>query len=92
MLSDIEYPEDLKKIQTSELPLLCQEIRNFLIEIITKIGGHLGAALGVVELTTALHYVFDAPKDTIIWDIGHQAHVHKILTGRKNLLHTTKKK
>lgn len=91
MLSDIEYPEDLKKIQTSELPLLCQEIRNFLIEIITKIGGHLGAALGVVELTTALHYVFDAPKDTIIWDIGHQAHVHKILTGRKNLLHTTKK-
>lgn len=83
-LSHIDYPEDLKKIQISELPELCREIREFIIENVSKTGGHFAPSLGVVELTVALHYVFEMPKDKIIWDVGHQAYVHKILTGRKS--------
>ncbi|HPS64715.1 MAG TPA: 1-deoxy-D-xylulose-5-phosphate synthase [Ignavibacteria bacterium] len=87
-LKDIDYPTDLKKLKLSDLPELAEEIRDFLIDTISKIGGHLGASLGVVELTIALHYVFNAPTDKIIWDVGHQGYIHKILTGRKDQLKT----
>lgn len=87
-LKDIEYPEDLKKLNLSDLPELADEIREYLIDTISKIGGHLGASLGVVELTIALHYVFNTPTDKIIWDVGHQGYIHKILTGRKEQLTT----
>jgi len=85
-LKDIEYPDDLKKLNLTDLRILADEIRDYLIDTISKIGGHLGASLGVVELTVALHYVFDTPKDKLIWDVGHQGYIHKILTGRKSLL------
>lgn len=90
LLNNVKFPQDLKKIKTLDLPVLCEELRSLLISTITKIGGHLGGALGVVELTAALHYVFDTPRDKIIWDIGHQSHVHKILTGRKDQIGTVK--
>ena len=83
-LPSVDYPEDLKGIPVSELPKLCGEIREFIIDNVSKTGGHFAPSLGVVELTVALHYVFEMPKDKIIWDVGHQAYVHKILTGRKN--------
>ncbi len=83
-LPSVEYPEDLRKIPVSELPVLCEEIRKFIIDNVSKTGGHFAPSLGVVELTVALHYVFEMPKDKIIWDVGHQAYVHKILTGRKS--------
>lgn len=85
-ISDISSPQDIKKLPVDFLVSLCSKIRDYLIDIISMIGGHLGASLGVTELTVALHYVFDAPTDKIVWDIGHQAHVHKILTGRAKLL------
>src|SRR5665647_2359967 len=85
-LKDIEYPKDLKKLKLPDLRVLSDELRDFLIDTISQIGGHLGASLGVVELTLALHYVFDAPKDKMIWDVGHQGYILKILTGRKNQL------
>ncbi|MDR0747705.1 MAG: 1-deoxy-D-xylulose-5-phosphate synthase [Helicobacteraceae bacterium] len=84
-LERISSPNDLKKLDTKELQLLCEEIRFFLLEGMSKYGGHVGPNLGVVELTVALHYVFDSPKDKIVFDVSHQAYVHKILTGRKNL-------
>ncbi|MCX7696177.1 MAG: 1-deoxy-D-xylulose-5-phosphate synthase [Bacteroidales bacterium] len=87
-LEKINTPDDLKKIPREKLPLLAEEIRNFLIEINSKHPGHLGANLGVVELSIALHYVFNSPQDKIIWDVGHQSYVHKILTGRKDRFHT----
>lgn len=83
-LSAIHSPEDLKKLSTSEKIVLAHEIRTFLIESISKTGGHLASNLGVVELTLALHTVFDSPKDQFIWDVGHQAYVHKLITGRMN--------
>ncbi|MFT4967892.1 MAG: 1-deoxy-D-xylulose-5-phosphate synthase [Candidatus Deianiraeaceae bacterium] len=82
------FNRDVKTLSMAELKILNTEIRSFIIEEVSKIGGHLGASLGVVELTTALHYVFDSPSDTIIWDIGHQTYAHKILTGRKEKFHT----
>ena len=82
-LSRIHSPADLKKLNTPGLSLLCSEIRLFLVDMLSKTGGHLASNLGVVELTVALHYVFDTPIDKIVWDVGHQAYVHKILTGRK---------
>ena len=91
-LSKINSPKDLKNISEVDLPDLCAEIRDYMINTITKIGGHLGAGLGVVELTVALHYVFDTPTDKIIFDVGHQGYPHKILTGRKELLHTIRQK
>jgi len=91
-LKDIEYPKDLKKLKLPDLRVLSDELRDFLIDTISQIGGHLGASLGVVELTLALHYVFDAPKDKMIWDVGHQGYIHKILTGRKNQLKTIRQK
>ena len=92
ILSKINLPKDLKKLSFSELQKLNDELRDYTIEIVSKTGGHLGASLGVIELTTALHYVFDAPRDKIIWDVGHQTYPHKILTGRKNKIHTLRKK
>ncbi|MDR1451321.1 MAG: 1-deoxy-D-xylulose-5-phosphate synthase [Helicobacteraceae bacterium] len=83
MLNAIVYPTDLKTMPLEKLQPFCDEIRTFMIESLAKTGGHVGSNLGVVELTVALHYVFDAPKDKIVWDVSHQCYVHKILTGRK---------
>ena len=83
LLDKINSPKDLKKLSRSELVILCDEIRNFIIESVSKTGGHLSSNLGVIELTVALHYVFDCPQDKFIWDVGHQTYPHKILTGRK---------
>lgn len=84
LLNKINGVEDLKKLRIKELPLLAGEIRQFILNNVSKTGGHLGASLGAVELTVALHYFFNSPKDKIIWDVGHQCYAHKILTGRKN--------
>ena len=84
ILDRIQSPADLKKIPREDLPQLAREIRDTLLQTISKTGGHLGSNLGVVELTMALHYVFDSPKDKLIWDVGHQSYVHKLLTGRKD--------
>ncbi|MAV82537.1 MAG: 1-deoxy-D-xylulose-5-phosphate synthase [Pelagibacteraceae bacterium] len=91
-LNKINKPSDLKKLSKSNLNLLCSELRNYTIETVSKTGGHLGASLGVVELSVALHYVFNTPKDKIIWDVGHQSYPHKILTERKKRIHTLRKK
>ncbi|MBW2329801.1 MAG: 1-deoxy-D-xylulose-5-phosphate synthase, partial [Deltaproteobacteria bacterium] len=87
-LDKIESPEDLKRLQRSELPELAREIRKVIIETVSRTGGHLAPSLGVVELTIALLYVFDPPNDKIIWDVGHQAYAHKLLTGRRDRFHT----
>ncbi|MCX7857849.1 MAG: 1-deoxy-D-xylulose-5-phosphate synthase [Deltaproteobacteria bacterium] len=87
-LEKIEYPTDIKKLNINELNYLCSEIRELIIKTVANTGGHLSSSLGVVELTVAIHYVFDAPKDKIIWDVGHQCYAHKILTGRKDRFHT----
>ena len=82
LLEQIIYPKDLReKISEDDLPQLCKELREFIIDVVSQKGGHFGASLGVVELTVALHYVFDTPNDKIVWDVGHQAYGHKILTG-----------
>ena len=81
-LTEYNFPEDLKNMSDEELELLAVQIREFLIDKVSKTGGHIASNLGVVELSIALHKVFDSPKDKIIWDVGHQAYVHKILTGR----------
>ncbi len=91
-LKDIEYPSDLKKLNLMDLRVLADELREYLMDTISKIGGHLGSSLGVVELTLALHYVFDTPRDKIIFDVGHQGYIHKILTGRKHALKTIRQK
>ncbi len=83
VLNRVDTPDDLRKLSVEELESLCGELREYLWKTITQQGGHLAASLGVVELTVALHYVYNAPKDKIIWDVGHQSYVHKILTGRK---------
>ena len=88
ILDKINSPEDLKKLNKNELILLCSEIRSFLIEKVTKTGGHLASNLGVVELTVALHLVYNFPQDKLIWDVGHQSYVHKILTGRRECFDT----
>jgi len=84
MLEKINTPVDLRKLSRKELPELAEEIRRFIIDTVSVTGGHIAASLGVVELTIALHYVFDTPKDKLIWDVGHQSYTHKILTGRKD--------
>ena len=91
MLKDIKSPDDIKSLSNSELETLAFEIRKFLIESVSRTGGHLASNLGVVELTLALHYVFDFSKDRLIWDVGHQSYVHKILTGRMNDFETLRK-
>ena len=88
LLEKVNSPQDLKKLRLKDLPRLAEELRGFLLESVTKTGGHLSSNLGTVELAIALHYVFDSPRDRIIWDTGHQAYAHKILTGRKDLFPT----
>ena len=84
ILDKINSPKDLKELDSKQIPSLCQEIREFLVEKVKKSGGHLASNLGVVELSVALHRVFDSPEDHIIFDVGHQSYVHKIITGRKD--------
>jgi 1-deoxy-D-xylulose-5-phosphate synthase len=91
-LEKVGTPEDLRReFQSEDLPQLCDELRQFIIDVVSEKGGHFGASLGVVELTVALHYVFDTPNDSIVWDVGHQAYGHKILTGRRDQFHTNRK-
>jgi 1-deoxy-D-xylulose-5-phosphate synthase len=87
-LSKINSPTDLRKLSVSELKNISEEIREFIIDTISKTGGHLGAGLGTVELAVALHYIFNTPDDKLVWDVGHQAYPHKVLTGRRDLFHT----
>ena len=91
LLSKIKYPEDLRKLRIGQLPQLCKELRTDIIEELSVNPGHLASSLGVVEITVALHYVFDTPNDRIVWDVGHQAYAHKILTGRKDRFGTNRK-
>ncbi|MFC2114140.1 1-deoxy-D-xylulose-5-phosphate synthase [Bacteroidota bacterium] len=91
LLSKINSPADLKKLDINELNSLASEVRNYIIETITQTGGHLAASLGTVELSIALHYVFDTPDDKLVWDVGHQAYAHKILTGRRDAFPTNRK-
>ena len=83
LLDKITNPNDLKGLTTAELELLAKEVREFIIQIVSETGGHLASSLGVVDLTLALHYVFNTPQDKVVWDVGHQSYSHKILTGRK---------
>lgn len=89
-LNAIQNPKDLKRLPEADLIKFCEELRNFIIEHCSVYGGHFGASLGVVELTTALHYVYNTPEDLLVWDVGHQAYGHKIITGRKDLFHTNR--
>ena len=91
LLDKINYPADLRKLRKEELKQLAKELREELIDVVSTTGGHLGAGLGVVELTIALHYVFDTPKDKLVWDVGHQAYPHKIITGRRDNIRTLRK-
>ena len=91
ILNKVEYPSDLKKLSLDELIILCEELRKFIIDVVSTNPGHFASSLGVVELTVAMHYVFNAPYDKIIWDVGHQAYGHKILTGRRKVFHTNRK-
>jgi len=92
LLSKVDYPSDLRAlISEQELPQLSRELRQYIIDIVSEKGGHFGASLGVVELSVALHYVFNTPYDQLVWDVGHQAYGHKILTGRKSIFHTNRK-
>ena len=91
LLDKVNYPADLRKLKKTELKQLTEELRKELIDVVSTTGGHLGAGLGVVELTVALHYVFNTPKDKLVWDVGHQAYPHKIITGRKKSIRTLRK-
>ncbi len=91
LLDKVNYPSDLRKFNKNELSLLVKELRQELIDVVSTTGGHLGAGLGVVELTVALHYVFDTPKDKLVWDVGHQSYPHKIITGRRDKIRTLRK-
>jgi 1-deoxy-D-xylulose-5-phosphate synthase len=91
LLDQINFPADLRKLKKNQLKQASNELREKLIEVVSETGGHLGAGLGVVELTVAIHYVFNTPKDKLVWDVGHQCYPHKIITGRKNLIRTLRK-
>ena len=91
LLDDINYPADLRKLSKNQLDQVSKELRSELIDVVSETGGHLGAGLGVVELTVALHYVFNTPKDKLVWDVGHQCYPHKIITGRKDKIRTLRK-
>ncbi|WP_313422209.1 1-deoxy-D-xylulose-5-phosphate synthase [Stenotrophomonas rhizophila] len=91
-LSRIQSPDDLRRLDESELPAIADELRAYLIESVGKSGGHFGAGLGVIELTVALHYLYQTPVDQLVWDVGHQTYPHKILTGRRDAIHTVKQK
>lgn len=91
LLSKINIPEDLRKLEKSELQQVCNELRQFIIDSVSVNGGHFGASLGVVELSVALHYILNTPDDQLVWDVGHQAYGHKILTGRRDIFHTNRR-
>ena len=91
LLDQINYPSDLRKFKKDSLKKISEELREELIETVSETGGHLGAGLGVVELTVALHYVFNTPKDKLVWDVSHQCYPHKIITGRKKEIKTLRK-
>lgn len=88
LLFKINSPKDIKEFSVAQLKTLCSEIRQYMVDVISQIGGHFGGGLGTVELTTVLHKVFNTPEDKIVWDTGHQAYPHKILTGRRDQLNT----
>src|SRR5687767_14068476 len=90
LLSQINNPDDVKKLDKAQLVQLCEELRHFIIDNVSVYGGHFGASLGVVELTVALQHVFNTPYDQLVWDVGHQAYGHKILTGRRDQFHTNR--
>src|ERR1700744_3350147 len=90
LLSTINSPADLKKLGENQLEQISTELRQYIIDLVSVKGGHFGASLGVVELTVALHYIFDTPYDQLVWDVGHQAYGHKILTGRRDVFHTNR--
>lgn len=92
LLAKVNSPEDLKKnVSEQELPQFCQELRQYIVDIVSEKGGHFGASLGVVEMTAAIHYVYNTPYDQLVWDVGHQAYGHKIITGRRDTFHTNRK-
>ncbi|GIR25709.1 MAG: hypothetical protein CM15mP40_03170 [Alphaproteobacteria bacterium] len=88
LLDNVKYPKDLRNLSDNELKTLCKELRNEVIDAVSVTGGHLGAGLGVVELTVAIHSVFNTPKDKLIWDVGHQCYPHKVITGRRDKIRT----
>src|SRR5688572_30999063 len=88
LLNQISSPADLRKLSREDLPTLAQELRERLVDLCSRTGGHIGAGLGVVELTIALHYAFDTPRDQVVWDVGHQGYPHKLLTGRNDRMDT----
>src|SRR5574344_666410 len=90
-LSHIKYPSDLRRLSIDQLPEVCKELRQDIIDELADNPGHLASSLGTVEITVALHYVFDTPYDRLVWDVGHQAYGHKILTGRRDAFHTNRK-
>ncbi|MBS1271142.1 MAG: 1-deoxy-D-xylulose-5-phosphate synthase [Candidatus Marinimicrobia bacterium] len=92
ILPSIDSPADLKHLSKDELAALCTEVRDYIIQVVDEVGGHLAPTLGVVELTTVLHYLYDTPRDKIVWDVGHQAYAHKVLTGRRDQLRTIRQK
>ena len=92
LIKQINFPSDLRKFKKDQLKQISNELRDELIDVVSETGGHLGAGLGVVELTIALHYVFDTPKDKLVWDVSHQCYPHKIITGRRDKIKTLKKR
>src|SRR3954469_386718 len=90
LLQQIKSPADLRRLRPEQLQEVANDIRQYILETMSRIGGHTGASLGAVELAVAMHYVFDTPQDRLVWDVGHQAYAHKILTGRRDELHTIK--
>ena len=91
LIKQINFPSDLRKFKKENLKQISDELRDELIDVVSETGGHLGAGLGVVELTVALHYVFDTPKDKLVWDVSHQCYPHKIITGRRDRIKTLRK-
>ena len=91
LLDKINYPADLRQLKKNQLEQVARELRSEVIDVVSETGGHLGAGLGVVELTVALHYVFNTPQDKLVWDVGHQCYPHKIITGRKDRIRTLRK-
>src|SRR3989441_7367585 len=90
ILQHIDSPSDLRRLRIDQLQEVADEIRQYILETMARVGGHTGASLGAVELAVALHYAFDTPRDRLVWDVGHQAYAHKILTGRRDQLSTVK--
>ena len=88
LLETINSPDDLKSLSIEELHQVCAELRQYIIDVVTEIGGHFGSSLGAAELTVALHHLYNTPQDKIVWDVGHQAYGHKVLTGRREALKT----